>query len=252
MTGFFTNLCKLLHQELTDVLIFVIMAVMNTGRVFAKYVYAILKTHANAERAAPMERYMRNQFRFFGIPGPLRRQLLKSFLNEWRSLPMPAAWVALQWLWSQEERECQYMAMELIQRRHKEFRPDDLPFIEALITTNSWWDTVDFIAANLAGPYFLRFTAQTDSATARWNQSDHLWLRRSSIIFQLKYKEKTRQDLLFGYCSNCAADRDFFIRKAIGWALRQFAKTEPETVGRFLDMHELSALSVKEARKSMI
>lgn len=228
------------------------MQAKNQGIAFAKRLLVVLGANADAERARAMERYMRNQFRFFGIAGPRRKELMRSFVNEWRALPMSAARSAVQWLWSQEERECQYIAMELYQRRQKDFEQEDLTLIEALIVVKSWWDTVDFLAANLAGPYFLRYSGQMEPVTNRWSLSDHLWLRRSSVLFQLKYKDQTREDLLFGYCAKCAGEKDFFIRKAIGWALRQFAKTEPEKVRRFLRSHKLSALSTREALKSLI
>lgn len=248
---FFTNLCKVDDEGTFGVLIFVIMLKEGQGIVFAERVFAVFRANAAAERAGSMERYMRNQFRFFGISSPGRRELLKSLLTDWRTMAMSAAWSAVEWLWSREERECQYVAMELIQCRLAEYQKEDIARIRELIIRKSWWDTVDFIAANIAGPYFLRFEGEMESVSGKWNKSDDLWLRRSSIIFQLKYREKTSEHLLFGYCAYCAGERDFFIRKAIGWALRQYAKTEPDRVRRFLRSHELSALSVKEAEKSL-
>lgn len=238
-------------DRVLSVLIFVSMDHSKPGIAFSKSLKAVFKSHADSERAQAMERYMRDQFRFFGLPAPQRKELVGQFHSQWKQMAMSAALAAVQWLWVQDERECQYAAMELIQRRHKEFIPEHLVLIEEMIVGKSWWDTVDFIAANIAGPYFLRFPDQMEADTERWNRSGNLWLRRSSIIFQLKYRQKTREDLLFAYCANCAHERDFFIRKAIGWALRQYAKTEPEHVRHFLSTHQFSALSVKEAEKSL-
>lgn len=232
-------------------LIFVIGPMKDQGIGFAQRIYAVLQANADAERAEAMERYMRKQFRFLGIPSPNRRELLKVFLPPWRTLPMSSAWSAVKWLWTREERECQYVAMDLIQRRHMEYRKEDLSLIRELIITKSWWDTVDFIAANIAGAYFLRFEGEMESVTGKWNRSDDLWLRRSSIIFQLKYRHKTSENLLFAHCAHCSGEKEFFIRKAIGWALRQYAKSEPDQVRTFLGTQQLSALSLKEAGKSL-
>jgi 3-methyladenine DNA glycosylase AlkD len=223
----------------------------DQGIAFAKRAKAKLKANADGGLATGMERYMRDQFPFFGIPAPIRKELLKPTYADWQELSLEAAWAAVEWWWMQKERECQYVAMDLIQRRQKEFRVGHLDLIESLIIRKSWWDTVDFLAANLAGPVLRRFPEKMVPVTSRWNKSDNLWLRRTSIIFQLKYREEVREDLLFGYCANCAHEQDFFIRKAIGWALRQYAKTKPERVMHFLSLHRLSPLSLKEAQKSM-
>lgn len=241
----------LVQDRTFRVLIFVRVEEKNHGIAFAKRVKALLKANADRARSASMEKYMRDQFPFFGIPAPLRKELLKPIYAEWQSLSMAAVWTAVEWWWMQNERECQYVAMELIQRRQRELLDVHLDLIEGLIVRKSWWDTVDFLAANLAGPVLKRFPEKMVKVTSNWNNSDNLWLRRSSIIFQLKYRGEVREDLLFEYCSACAEEPDFFIRKAIGWALRQYAKTKPDRVRQFLRTQRFSDLSRKEAQKSM-
>jgi 3-methyladenine DNA glycosylase AlkD len=119
-----------------------------------------------------------------------------------------------------------------------------------MIRMKSWWDTVDDIAANLVGMLLLDHP-ELVQAMDDWIQDEFLWIRRTALIFQLKYKQQTDCTRLFGYCTTVMHERDFFIRKAIGWALRQYSKTDPIAVKQFIQTHQhaLSPLSVKEGSK---
>ena len=151
--------------------------------------------------------------------------------------------------WLMPQREFQYFAIELVARLKKDWTPDMIPMIEEMITEKSWWDSVDNIASLITGPYFRKFPAQIKPVTQKWNRSDNFWLQRSSILFQKAYREKTDTALLSRYILHCAGSKEFFIQKAIGWSLREYAKTDPDWVLQFVQKHPLAALSKREALK---
>ena len=148
-------------------------------------------------------------------------------------------------LWRLPEREFQYAALDLFANHGIE--EGDLPLLETLITTKSWWDTVDVLAANHCGRYFQSFPYKR--VIQRWLKSDHLWLRRAALLFQLRYQELTDAEFLFHSCRHCAQEREPFIQRAIGWALREYGKTNPQAVVDFLiaEKRHLAALSFREA-----
>jgi 3-methyladenine DNA glycosylase AlkD len=200
-------------------------------------------------RAAPMAAYMRGQFPFLGIPTPPRRALSRTILA---GLPRPTEAdlraVALA-CWDLPEREYQYFACDWLQRHAAVATPASMPTIRTLITTRSWWDTVDALAARVVGP-IVASHRESVATMDDWLRADNLWLIRTSILHQLTYKGRTDPDRLFRACADTAGHPDFFIRKAIGWALREYAKTDPAAVRAFVDAHpELSPLSVREALK---
>lgn len=209
----------------------------------------LLRDHSDKENAAAMAAYMRDQFSFLGIKSPERVALTKQFLKE-RGTPAGEELDAVvRALWRLPEREFQYTAMLLLEKRLKSLDASWIGLLEMMITTASWWDTVDIIASKLAGSLFARYPELILSHADRWINSDNLWLRRSAILFQLSYKGKTNKELLFAYIRQCADEEDFFIRKAIGWALREYAKTDEEAVRAFVRETPLSTLSVREALK---
>jgi 3-methyladenine DNA glycosylase AlkD len=199
--------------------------------------------------AGPMRAYMRDAFPFLGIRTPRRRELSKQVV---RGLPAPdeadLRAVALA-CWAQPAREYQYFAVDWLVRHANRPGPDFLATIETLVTTKSWWDTVDPIATRVVGRIVARHRA-TGSTMDRWAVEDNLWLARTAVLYQLHYKEDTDTARLFGYCAALAGHRDFFIRKAIGWALRQYARTDPGAVRAFVAATPtLSPLTVREATK---
>lgn len=205
---------------------------------------------ADPERAGPMTAYMKGHFAFLGITTPQRRALARTAIA---GLPTPdeadvAAVAAL--AWALDAREYQYAAVDYAVRWVRRCSPDFLPVAESLISTKSWWDTVDLLAANVVGP-LVAATPTLRSEMDRWLVSDDLWLARSAILHQLKWKADTDADWLFAACLARAADTDFFLRKAIGWALREYSKTDEAAVRRFVADHdaELSGLSKREALK---
>ncbi len=207
-----------------------------------------LETLRDEKAASWQAAYLLHQFPFLGVRTPILRKALRRFYKthpfiDWRQ--------DLETLWNQPEREFHYAAIELALYHKKEWVEADIALFERMIRSNSWWDTVDTIAPHLMGPLLQRFP-NLISHIDQWIESDHLWLRRSSIIFQLRYKEKTDEKRLFRTCQTLAHEKEFFIRKAIGWALREYGKREGEAVKRFVEKTPLSPLSRREALKHLI
>jgi 3-methyladenine DNA glycosylase AlkD len=209
-----------------------------------------LLTASTSEKKAGMEAYMRNQFTFIGVDTVPRRAIFKEWIKsadlpDYADLP-----VVIKEMW-QMERELQYCAIELAALYKKEWTTDFMATIEHCIITRSWWDTVDAIASTWIGPYFKRFPAEIKSTSSKWNRNKNIWLQRSSIMFQKQFKKDTDTALLTKYILRCAASNEFFIQKAIGWALREYGKTNPAWVRDFVVANELKPLSKREALKNL-
>lgn len=205
--------------------------------------------HADARVAPDMEAYMRNQFRFLGLKKPVREELLRPYFRDFTHLDARLWPELIRQLWDSPYRELQYAGMELCRKRKKDFEPEHLRLFVYMICRDSWWDTVDFIASNLVGELLRKHPELTGNTVNEWSNSGNLWLQRTSILFQLKYGKATDQKLLFSLCTRFAGEQDFFMRKAIGWALRQYSKVEPQAIRDFLKNTALSPLSRKEASK---
>ncbi|WP_226658689.1 DNA alkylation repair protein [Pseudalkalibacillus hwajinpoensis] len=214
----------------------------------SKRIQEELKPFQNKEQAKKMEKYMRNQFPFLGVKTPERRKAVKIALEQDRAPAFKTTQLVVQQLWLLPEREYQNAALDLL-GRVKEFPKDSIDLIEQLIVTKSWWDTVDSLAVHSAGNYFRQHPDQIDSISEKWMTSENMWLNRSAILFQLSYKEKTDWPLLKRSILFHSESKEFFIQKAIGWALREYSKTEPTTVKNFIEEHPLAPLSKREASK---
>lgn len=211
---------------------------------------ALLKKEDN-EYAISVSKYFRNQFEFFGMKNGVRRATAKPFIENLRTSDAANLMQIIELLWAKPQREFQHTGMELLMQHRKKFNNQILAPIEFTLMNKGWWDTVDFIASNIVGwSYKNGYLSLGD--IKKWNQSEHLWLVRSSIIFQLKYKQETDWPLLQEMINNHLTHTDFFIRKAIGWALRQYSYTSEERILAYLDQHELSSLSRREALKGIL
>ncbi len=208
-----------------------------------------LEAHANPAEAVPMARYMRDQFPFYGIKTPQCRLLVREFLAEQGLPPPDLLEPVVLTLWQRPQRECQYIAVGLLERGSKRLDTPVVDLLEQLIITKSWWDTVDSLAGGLAGAQFRRFPEARAAALPRWRASDNIWLRRSAILFQLGYKKETDAELLLAVVEENKTSGEFFIQKAIGWALREYSKTNPDLVVDFVERTELAPLSRREALK---
>lgn len=210
---------------------------------------ALCERQARPDLAGPMKQYMRNRFEFLGIKSPAQKALIKQFVAE-NGLPDLAQIESMvRELWSWPEREYQYIALTLLGRRQKQLTPNVVSLLEYLITTKSWWDTVDSIASHNVGNLFVGYPDRQDPVIDSWRGSDNIWLRRTTLLFQLGYKTQTDEALLFSLIEQNRESKEFFIQKAIGWALREYSKTAPEAVQAFVAEASLAPLSQREALK---
>lgn len=223
MTGFKTEVIKQLKRELPKL--------------------------GNHKKAIGAQAYMKDIAPFFGVMTPERRSLVKSILSE---LPVPTSdelAETVRVLWELEEREYQYAANDILGKYHmcldKKFLADHC---EYLIKTKSWWDTVDGLGSAVVSPLTMKYP--TKSLMRRWNKSSDIWLVRASIQHQRGRKYETDIDLLFELCAPHVANKEFFIAKAIGWALRDLSRIDNREVIRFLVEHpDLNSVAVREAKK---
>ncbi len=207
------------------------------------------KKNANPENAEPMAKYMKNLFPYLGIKTPERREISKKFFKEY-GLPKTSDFEEIiRDLWELPEREFQYFAVGMMIKFKDKVDKNIIDFYEYLITTKSWWDSVDGIASWLVGSLFQRFPEMIETYIPKWLKSENMWLQRTVILFQLNYKEKTDVMLLGKSIMIVANSKEFFIRKAIGWALREYSKTDAQAVINFVGNNELAPLSKREALK---
>lgn len=220
-----------------------------------EFLERLVRTYSAArepERAVQAAAYMRDQFPFLGFSTATQRALGRTVVA---GLPAPTEdelrTVALA-CWDLPEREYQYFACDWLRKHAAVPGPDFLVTARTLITTKSWWDTVDALATRFVGGLVTRHP-RLRTEMDDWATDDNLWLVRTAILHQLHYGQETDTDRLFGYCARQAGHRDFFVRKAIGWALRHYARTDPDAVRGYLSHHRdiLSPLSLREAQKHL-
>lgn len=212
----------------------------------------LFEQQANPENAGPMSQYMRNQFPFLGIKSPQQKALFKQFVSTYGLPDAVQIEFLVRELWAWPEREYQYVALSFLSRLKKHLTPEVLPLLEHIIITKSWWDTVDAIASHNVGSLLLRYPEIRDEALAPWRISDNIWLRRTALLFQLGYNaETTDEPLLFEIVLENTESKEFFIQKAIGWALREHSKLRPQAVQAFVAKNNLAPLSRREALKWM-
>lgn len=207
-----------------------------------------LEAAAVPQRAPEMSRYMKDRFVFLGVRSPQRRVAQREFVagaaaaGTAESLRLAAA------LWEEPEREFQYVAVDLLRRVAKRLPATSLVEVRRLVATKSWWDTVDALAKVL-GCIVAEHPEVADQLDD-WVTNDDIWVARAAILHQLGWLDRARPDVVFRYCEARIDHTDFFIRKAIGWALRDLARTFPEQVWAWVDAHPgLSGLSRREATK---
>ncbi len=200
-----------------------------------------------------MSAYMKHKFEFYGIKAPMRRALMKPLVEEHRIEIRDTIRSLAFDLYDLPQRELHMVAIELFEKQlRRSYKKDDIKLIEKLITLNAWWDSVDFIAKNILGKYLNTFPEEITGVVKRFSSSNDMWLQRSTIIFQLGYKEKTDKELLFKQCLAHKDSNEFFIQKAIGWALREYGKYNPKDVLSFATLNDLKPLSKREAIRKLI
>ena len=206
-----------------------------------------LKAVAKPDDAVAMKAYMKNKFEFLGVKTPVRRKLAKAFFKQQTDSVID--WDFINETWSNSYRELQYAALDYLESRKKLLTPSDLPRLKKLAQTKSWWDTIDFLD-RLVGSIIARFP-ETKEIILAWSCDEDIWLRRLAIDHQLLRKEETDTELLEKILVNNLGKSEFFINKVIGWALRDYSKTNPDWVRDFIERHQtkMAALSIREGSK---
>tara|TARA_B100000945_G_C20378319_1_gene595792 strand:+ start:119 stop:805 length:687 start_codon:yes stop_codon:yes gene_type:complete len=213
---------------------------------FIKSLEKEFNKHSKSSIAKSQKAYMRNQFEFHGLTANKRREIQNSFIKKNTITDLKKLTTSL---WKLNKRDYQYFAQELIYSNHKKFKIDDINLFEYMIINKSWWDTIDFLAPKILGEYFKLFPEEIDKNIQKWISSNNIWLQRSSILFQLKYKETLNTQLLTKIILPLSNTKEFFINKSIGWILREYSKTNKDWVLDFVEKNKLSNLSIREALK---
>jgi len=216
------------------------------------FITSLCQQNADPHRAPAMKAYMKNHFEFYGINSPLRKEMVKDIKKKFTFKNDDSLWALVDKLWLSDQRELQYIALDILAPMSSKLTRENIPTLENMILAKSWWDTVDMIAPNLIGKIFMSDTASRDIYVYKWMDSDNIWLQRSAIIFQLKYGLKTNIDLLSEAILKNDVSKEFFVRKAQGWALRQYSKYNPTFVYDFVQANpQLSGLTQREALRSL-
>jgi len=212
-----------------------------------------LAAAGNPEDAVAMAAYMKTDMAFYGVKKPVREPIFREMLTRFPITSLGHYHAAIGALWSQPHREEKYLAIGLARAYPTYVTLESVPLYRLMIVDGAWWDFVDAIAADLVGKVLTDDRTDMSAELDRWIDDQNLWLRRSAILSQLRHKAATDRQRLFDYCLRCAAETEFFIRKAIGWALREFAKTDPDAVRAFVLEHRAawSGLTYREATKHL-
>lgn len=216
---------------------------------YIKKIEQLFSENADKEKGYAMAKYMKFNFEYHGINSPTRKELQKEFLKENPLSEIENLEEVINKLWDLPQREYQYFAMEILNKFISKQDASFIDFLENLILKKSWWDSIDFISPSLLGTLFKKYPEKIEYYIEKWMNSGNFWLQRSCILFQLKYKNDTNFDLLKSLIYELKDEKEFFIRKAIGWSLREYSKTNPDAVLHFIENTELSNLSRKEGLK---
>ena len=210
--------------------------------------YEKMIQHKNEEQARQMSKYMLNKFEYIGIKTPERRKIFKNFFKEYKN-EEKIDWEFVNKCWENKYREFQYIAADYLKNMKDKLTINDIPKFKRLILEKSWWDTIDNLDMTI-GALALK-DSNVNKILLEWSLDENIWLRRIAIDHQLLRKEKTNTELLEKILKNNLGQAEFFINKAIGWALRNYSKTNPERVKNFIEENKekMAKLSIKEASK---
>ena len=210
--------------------------------------YEEMIQHKNEEQAQKMSKYMLNKFEYIGIKTPERRKIFKNFFKEYKN-EEKIDWEFVNKCWENKYREFQYVAADYLKNMKDKLTIDDIPKFKQLILKKSWWDTIDNLDMTI-GALALK-DSNVNKILLEWSLDENIWLRRIAIDHQLLRKEKTDTELLEKVLENNLGQAEIFINKSIGWALRDYSKTNPEWVKNFIEKNKenMAKLSIKEASK---
>ena len=225
------------------------MSKLVTGaRAFAA---AALAAQADPAKASGMQAYMKTDMPFYGVQKPFRVVILRQLVRDFPPADREEYEELVLGLWDLHHREEKYLALGVARHFGEHVTPSSLPLYRRLIVEGAWWDFVDEVATKLIRRLIVEHPDQTWPMVDKWIDDEDMWLRRTAILCQIGARERTDTGRLFAFCERRAFEREFFIRKAIGWALREQARTDPEAVAGFVVEHrdQLSGLSYREATK---
>ena len=207
-----------------------------------------LEENRNELLAESMSKYMQDKFRFLGVRGATRTEIYKKYFPDARKAKT-IDWDFVENCWNKEEREFQYVVVYYLKAMQKFLKREDISRLKYLIVTKSWWDTVDLLA-KVVGSLVIRIEGY-DQIMLEWSKDSNIWLKRVAILYQLSLKEKVDKQVLESILVNNLGDSEFFINKAIGWALRDYSKFNPEWVREFIEKNKngMANLSIREASK---
>jgi 3-methyladenine DNA glycosylase AlkD len=207
---------------------------------------------SNKEEAVAMQNYMKNNFQFIGIKTNKRRAVLKKlWIENKQEIAQNFRTIVVE-LFNKPEREFHYCGQEIFEKEiRKKYKIEDVLLIEKIITTNSWWDSVDFLAKYVLGSYLKIVPNETYAVIEKFSNSNNMWLNRSALLFQLGYGSKVDFELLKSECEKHKNSNEFFIQKAIGWALRNYSKHNSAGVKNFVENTNLKPLSKREALRKI-
>ena len=210
--------------------------------------YEEMIQHKNEEQAQRMSKYMLNKFEYIGIKTPERRKIFKNFFSEYKN-EEKIDWEFVNKCWENKYREFQYVAADYLKNMKDKLTIDDIPKLKQLVLEKSWWDTIDNLDMTI-GALALK-DSNVNKILLEWSIDENIWLRRIAIDHQLLRKEKTNTELLEKVLENNLGQAEFFINKSVGWALRDYSKTNPEWVKNFIEKNKekMAKLSIKEASK---
>ncbi len=218
----------------------------------SRYVALIRKSFADAGdpvRAGGQARYMRQRYAFAGLKAPEWLAIVKDMFRENGVFDGDDLKAFARLCFEEEYHEMFYAALQMMEKQLKKQPAGFIDFLEEAVIAGDWWDTVDWLAT-LTGKHLSRFPALQHRYARKWIATDNIWLQRVAIIHQLKYKEKTDEDLLFEMILTRKSSQEFFVQKGAGWALREYSKSRPKAVRRFISAHpELPALTRREGLK---
>ena len=215
------------------------------------YAQSALAARRDPDKAVAMQSYMKTEMPFYGVQKPGRELILRHLMRESAPADREAYEAIVTALWELPHREEKYLAQGVAAGFRQFIVPESLPLYRRFIVEGAWWDFVDETATHMIRELVIDHPEETWPVVDGWVDDDDMWLRRAAIICQVGAKERTDADRLWRYCASRAHEKEFFIRKAIGWALRDYARTDPGAVARFVDRHrgDLSGLSFREATK---
>lgn len=219
----------------------------------ARFVTTRLRAAADPAKAGPMQAYMKTNMPYYGVQKPAAVPIYREMKRRFVPASRRQYEAGMRALWGLGHREEKYAAIEFAGQHPQLITSASLRLYERWVRDGAWWDLVDAIAVGLVGHVLLNERDATRSVIERWIDDDDLWIRRTALLAHNRHKKQTDHRQLFDHCLRRAAESEFFIRKAIGWALRQYSYANPQAVRRFLlaNRKRLSGLSFREGAKGL-